>query len=82
MTDYNNSFGFDIGITSIGSAVMSNDKNNLEYLGVRIFDQATEAKEARLHRSARRNVARKKWRKDQLKKAFIEFGVISKEEIL
>lgn len=81
MTDYNNSFGFDIGITSIGSAVMSNDKNNLEYLGVRIFDQATEAKEARLHRSARRNVARKKWRKDQLKKAFIEFGVISKEEM-
>ena len=75
----NTTFGFDIGITSIGAAV-TND-NKLEYLGVRMFNQAQEAKEARTARGARRNLARKKWRKAQLKEAFQDFGVIERTEL-
>ncbi len=73
------SFGYDIGITSIGSAAVEGTK--LKYLGVRMFNQANEAKESRMHRSARRNLSRKKWRKKQLKEAFEDFGLISKEEM-
>lgn len=78
MTDYTNTFAFDIGISSIGIAAV--DDKKLNYLGVRMFRPATEAKEARLHRSARRNTARKKWRKKQLRKAFSDFGIISEND--
>ena len=78
MKDYSNNFAFDIGITSIGAAAIA-DKD-LNYLGVRMFRQAEEAKDSRLHRSARRNTARKKWRKKQLRKAFSDFDIIPAED--
>ncbi len=72
-------FGYDIGIGSIGSAVIG--EKDLRYLGVRIFNQATEASEARGYRSARRNTKRKQWRRKQLKNAFVDFGLIKEKEI-
>lgn len=71
--------GLDIGIGSIGASIITDKK--VEYMGVRIFDSAKEASESRKNRSARRNLSRKKWRKQQLKNAFDDFGVISKSEM-
>ncbi len=71
--------GLDIGIGSIGSALLNDDK--VLYMGVRMFNSANEASDSRLHRSQRRNLARKKWRKEQLLDAFADFGVLTKEEI-
>lgn len=70
---------FDIGIGSIGIAIISGNK--VVYLGVRTFDTAQEASVSRKNRSARRNASRKKWRKKQLIQAFSDFNVLSKEEI-
>ena len=72
---------FDIGIASNGWAVFNNNTNQFDELGVRIYDQATPANKARAARSHRRNLRRKKWRKDQLKKAFVEFGLLTEDEI-
>ena len=73
--------GLDIGITSVGACAIDQDNAKLIELSVRKFDPAKEAKEARLNRSARRNTRRKRWRKDQLLKAFNNFGIISADEI-
>lgn len=78
MDNYNNTFSFDIGIGSIGSVVAKD--NDLVYMGVRTFESASEAKEARLPRSARRNLKRKGWRKKQLLEAFNDFAVLSIQE--
>ena len=69
--------GLDIGIGSIGTALIG---DKLMYMGVRMFDQAKEASDSRINRSQRRNLSRKKWRKQQLLDAFDDFGVISKNE--
>ena len=71
--------GFDIGITSIGAAVAAD--HDLKYLGVRVFNAANEASDSRTHRSARRNLARKKWRKQQLGIAFEDFGLLTHDQI-
>ncbi len=78
MENGRNDFGFDIGITSIGTAIMSN--SDVKYLGVRMFRQADEAKNARRFRSARRNLSRKKWRKNELKRAFTQFDLIKESD--
>ncbi len=72
-----NTLGLDIGITSIGSALISDD-NKVRYMGVRMFNQAQKASTSRTHRSQRRNLSRKRWRKEQLIDAFDDFGVIKK----
>lgn len=77
----NYTLGLDIGITSVGSCAIDNDNTKLIELAVRRFDEAKEAKEARLNRSARRTLRRKQWRKEQLLDAFNDFGIISKDEI-
>lgn len=76
----NYTIGFDIGIGSIGSAIID-DQDQIQYMGVRMFNTAKEAKEARVNRSARRNNARKKWRKKQLKNAFIDFHILDRNEL-
>lgn len=75
--------GYDIGITSVGWALIGKDgdKYNLIEDGSVLFDEAIEASEARISRSARRNRRRKTWRLDQLKDAFDDFGVIKKSEL-
>ncbi|WP_075876965.1 type II CRISPR RNA-guided endonuclease Cas9 [Merdibacter massiliensis] len=74
--------GMDIGITSIGWSVIDTKTNHLVDLGVHLFEEAKPAADARNNRQARRTLRRKKWRKEQLKKAFVDFHVIMKEEIM
>lgn len=73
--------GLDIGITSIGWSIIDEVKGKLLDMGVHMFEQAIPAQEVRLNRSARRTLRRRNWRKKQLKNAFVEFGLISKDEI-
>ena len=73
--------GLDIGITSIGWSIIDEVRGKLLDMGVHMFEQATPAQEVRLNRSARRTLRRRNWRKKQLKNAFVEFGLISKDEI-
>lgn len=73
--------GLDIGITSIGWSIIDEVKGKLLDMGVHMFEQAIPAQEVRLNRSARRTLRRRNWRKKQLKNAFVEFGLISKEEL-
>ena len=79
MGENNYIFGFDIGIGSTGVAVITDD-GNLVYDGTHVFNTAEEASESRKNRSARRNLSRKKWRKNQLLEAFDDFNVLSKQE--
>ena len=79
MGENNYTFGFDIGIGSTGVAIISDD-GNLVYDGTHVFNTAEEASESRKNRGARRNLYRKKWRKNQLLEAFDDFNVLSKEE--
>lgn len=79
MGENNYIFGFDIGIGSTGVAVITDD-GNLVYDGTHVFNKAEEASESRKNRSARRNLSRKKWRKNQLLEAFDDFNVLSKQE--
>ena len=73
--------GLDIGITSIGWSIIDEVKGKLLDMGVHMFEQAIPAQEVRLNRSARRTLRRRNWRKKQLRNAFVEFGLISKEEM-
>lgn len=79
MGENNYIFGFDIGIGSTGVAVISDD-GNLVYDGTHVFNKAEEASESRKNRGVRRNLSRKKWRKNQLLEAFDDFNVLSKQE--
>ena len=72
-------FSYDIGIGSVGAAVEKDNK--LLYLGSHTFESASEAKERRANRSSRRNKARKRWRKQQLKKAFVDFKLLTQQEV-
>ncbi|MFV0480208.1 MAG: type II CRISPR RNA-guided endonuclease Cas9, partial [Anaerorhabdus sp.] len=47
--------------------------------GVRKFEEAMAASDARVKRSARRGNRRKKWRLQQLKEAFYDFGLLEGE---
>lgn len=73
--------GLDIGVGSVGWALINQEQNHLIDMGVRIFNQATPAQESRLARGARRNQRRRKWRERQLLDAFCDFHIVSKEEI-
>ena len=73
--------GLDIGIGSVGWAAIDQKNANLIDMGIRLFETATEASVPRKNRSARRTLRRNKWRRDQMKNAFVEYGLISKEDI-
>ena len=79
--------GLDIGIASVGWAVINNDKNRIENLGVRIFKKAEEADGKSLNlarreaRGARRRIRRKATRMKKVKEIFIKYGLISREEL-
>ena len=68
------SLGLDIGTTSVGWAVVNEDKQRIEDLGVRIFERPENpkngeslAKPRREARSARRRLKRRRQRLDYLK---------------
>ncbi len=82
--------GLDIGIASIGWAVLANDSKgdpfHIEDLGVRIFEAAEHpqtgaslAEPRREARSARRRIRRRRHRKERIKALLIKYGVISQE---
>lgn len=83
------SLGLDIGTTSVGWAVVNEDKNRIEDLGVRIFERPENpkngeslAKPRRDARSARRRLKRRRERLDFLKRFFIEHELLTEEEII
>ena len=73
--------GLDIGNGSVGWAAIDQKNANLIDMGIRLFETATEASTPRKNRSARRTLRRNKWRRDQMKNAFVEYGLISKDDI-
>ena len=79
--------GLDIGIASIGWAVINNDKTRIENLGVRIFKKAEEADGKSLNlarreaRGTRRRLRRKTVRMKKVKDTFIKYGLITEEEL-
>ena len=75
-------FGFDIGIASVGWAVLAPDR--IVALGVRAFDKAETAKEGdslnlvrREARLVRRRLRRRAWRLVKLARVLKRYGVIS-----
>ena len=81
------SIGLDIGITSVGWAVINEDKNRIEALNVRMFDAAENPKDGsslaaprRDARSSRRTIRRRRYRVSRIRRFFIERGLLSKVE--
>jgi len=82
------SLGLDIGTTSVGWAVINEDKQRIEDLGVRIFERPENpkngeslAKPRRDARSARRRLRRRRQRLDYLKRFFVEHRLLSEDQI-
>lgn len=82
------SLGLDIGTTSIGWAVVNEDKQRIEDVGVRIFERPENpkngeslAKPRRDARSARRRLSRRRQRLNYLKQFFIRHGLLTDTEI-
>ena len=84
--------GLDIGITSIGWAVLQNDASGEPChtidLGVRIFEAAEDPKTGaslaaprREARSARRRLRRRRHRKERIRTLLVHAGVISRERL-
>lgn len=69
--------GLDLGTSSVGWAVTDEDYNLIELnnktaWGSRIFSEAHSSQDRRLHRSARRRLARRKYRLNMLEELFAE----------
>lgn len=82
------SLGLDIGTTSVGWAVINEDKQRIEDLGVRIFERPENpqngeslAKPRRDARSARRRLKRRRERLNYLKAFFIGHNLLDEERI-
>lgn len=91
MEPINYRIGLDIGITSVGWAVLLNNSNNepihILDMGVRIFDKAENPKngaslagERRMARSVRRRIRRKRLRLSTIKKLFADYGLVDLDE--
>ena len=90
-TDLNYRIGLDIGIASVGWAVLENNSHDEPFriidLGVRIFDTAEQPKTGaslalprREARSARRRIRRRRDRIERIKKLFQAEGLINIDE--
>lgn len=88
----NYTLGLDIGVASVGWAVLENDNQgepcHIADLGVRIFDAAEDpqtgaslAAPRREARSARRRIRRRRHRKERIKNLLIREGVVTQEEL-
>ena len=79
--------GLDIGIASVGWAVINNDKNRIEDLGVRIFKKAEEADGKALNlarreaRGTRKRLRRRAERMKKVKELFIKYKLVTEEEL-
>ena len=81
------SLGLDIGITSVGWAVLNLDANRIEDLGVRAFNAAevpktreSLAKPRREKKGARVRLKRRRGRLDRAKAMFAAYGLLSDPE--
>lgn len=83
--------GLDIGIGSVGYAVISRTNNldaRIEDIGVRLFDsgenirqKASNAQERRGYRSTRRLLRRRKHRKERIKKFFLKIKLMDEMQL-
>ncbi|MEC3214209.1 type II CRISPR RNA-guided endonuclease Cas9, partial [Bacillus cereus] len=80
--------GLDIGIASCGWAVINQERERIENLGVRIFDKAENPKDGkslatprRDARSNRRTLRRKKHRMQRIKILLVKQDLLSKTEL-
>lgn len=80
--------GLDIGITSIGWAVLDNENERIVDLGVRLFPGAENPKDGaslalprREARSARRRTRRKRQRMRDLRRLIVESNILKQEEM-
>lgn len=83
--------GLDIGIGSVGYAVISSTNNldaRIEDIGVRLFDsgenirqKASNAQERRGYRSTRRLLRRRKHRKERIKKFFLKIKLMNEMQL-
>ena len=89
-TKTNRILGLDLGIGSIGWAVIDSENRRIDDLGVRIFSSGEEgarkaadraSQQRRAKRSVRRQTRRRRQRKTELKSLLQEIGLISVEEI-
>ncbi|GAB2536069.1 type II CRISPR RNA-guided endonuclease Cas9 [Gracilibacillus alcaliphilus] len=81
--------GLDIGITSVGWAVINRDKERLEDWGVRLFEVAENPKDGsalaaprREARSTRRRLRRRKHRIERIRHFIIQSKLLTEEELL
>ena len=85
--------GLDLGIASVGWAVLQTDKNGepirIENLGSRIFDKAENPKDGsslasqrREARGVRRRLRRRKHRRDRVLSLLEMYNIITKQEVL
>ena len=91
MEGFRYSLGLDIGIASVGFAVIQNDRNGepikIERLGVRVFDRAEQPKTGaslalprRQARGSRRVIRRRRHRKERIKWLIEDSGLMSRPE--
>ncbi len=87
-TDMKYSLGLDIGITSVGWAVIDEDKQRIHDLGVRIFERAENPKDGsslatprREARSARRRLKRRRRRLNALRNFFVNHNLLTNQQI-
>lgn len=80
--------GLDIGITSVGWAVINIDKQRIEDLGVRIFNAAENPKDGsslalprRLARGRRRLLRRKAYRVERVRNLIIKENILTRDEL-
>lgn len=80
--------GLDLGISSIGWAVVNKDKKRIEDLGVRLFPAGERPKDGgslnenrRLARGARRRVSRRRVRMRKIKELLVENALVSEKEM-
>jgi len=80
--------GLDIGIASVGWAVLNQDDKRVEALGVRAFNRAEHPKNGaslaaprRLARSVRRRLRRRAGRLQRAKTLFVDYGLIAPQAL-
>lgn len=80
--------GLDLGISSIGWAVVNKDKKRIEDLGVRLFPAGERPKDGgslnenrRLARGGRRRVSRRRVRMRKIKELLVENALVSEKEM-
>ena len=80
--------GLDIGIASVGWAVINNDKSRIEDLGVRVFKKAEEADGKALNlsrreaRCTRRRIRRRATRMKKVKELLVKYNLVTEEELI